>query len=95
MRHSMRRLQRRDDPFCFGERAKSRQRLIVSRVIVFRAADVAKITVLRPDRRVVESCRNRMCQFDLSVIVRQQPGLCALQYAKLASLEARRMPVRG
>ena len=91
----MRRLQRRDDPFSFGERAKSRQRLIVSRVIVFRAADVAKITVLRPDRRVVESRRNRMRQFDLAVIVRQQPCLRALQYAELASLETRRVTVRG
>ena len=71
-----------NDPFRLGERAERRQRFAVGRVVVLRAADVAQIAVLRPDRGVVQSGGNRMRQLDLPILIGQQPGLRSLQHAQ-------------
>jgi hypothetical protein len=64
------------------------ERFGISRVSVFDAADVLEISVLWADRCIVESGGYRMSQFDLTVGIREQPGLGALEDAELAALES-------
>ena len=53
-RHRMRRLQRRDDSLDARAKLKCLQRFLVGRVRVLDASEVAQITMLRPNRRVIE-----------------------------------------
>lgn len=51
--------------------------------------------MLRPDRRVIESCGNGMCELDLAVVVCEQPGFRALQDTEFATLETRSVSLRN
>ena len=58
------------------------------------AARVAQPRVLGADRRVVEAGRHRVRQLDVAVGVLQHEGARALQHARGAAREARRVAAR-
>src|SRR5205823_2680859 len=62
---------------------------VVGRVNVFDALLVAQITVLGPDRGVIEPRGNGVRQLDLAVFIREHEGLGSLKNAETAALKAR------
>ena len=85
----MRGLERRNNSFGFGERAKCGQCFVVGRVGVLDATGVAQITVLWPNGGVIQSGGNGMRELDLSVGIRQHECAGPLQHPELSALKSR------
>src|SRR5262249_33417099 len=81
----MRGLEGRQNPFQSRERLKGVERLPVVDVGVLGATERAKPGMFRPDRRVVEPCRDRMGRVDVAVLVLQHVGARALKHSGAAA----------
>src|SRR5262249_26882226 len=62
-------LERGENAFCSGQSVKGLQHFVVSCIVVLDPARVAKVTVLRPNCRVVETSRNGMSKLDLPIVI--------------------------
>ncbi len=89
--HGVRAFERRQN--AFGPRQlhhRIERRRIVPRNVL-RAAGVVQHGVLGADRSVIEARGNRMRERDLPVLILQHIRIRALQHARRAALEARRV----
>ncbi len=90
----MRGLQRWNDAFQPRQQLKRRQRFVVGRGQVFHPAGFVQPGMFRPDAGIIQPRRNRMRVLDLAVIVHQQIGAVAVQHARPAAGDRRRMQLR-
>lgn len=77
-----------DDAFGVGEFAEGGEGFVVGGVDVFGAANVLEVGVLRADGGVVESGADGVGEFDLAVVIGEEPGFGALEDAEFSALEA-------
>mmetsp|Transcript_16910 Transcript_16910/g.33079 ORF Transcript_16910/g.33079 Transcript_16910/m.33079 type:complete len:488 (-) Transcript_16910:324-1787(-) len=90
----VRRLERRDDALLGAHGLEALERLLVVDSNVGGAAGVLEPRVLRPDAWVVESGRDGVGLVDLSSgVVLQQVGARAVEHARRAARERRRVPL--
>ena len=71
--------ERRHDAFLSRQEIESRQRFFVGHRSIGRPADLAQITVLRTDGRIIQSGGDGVCEIDLSVFILEQIGHGPLQ----------------
>src|SRR5229473_326469 len=86
-------LERRDDPLQPAAELEGRERLLVGRRNIGRAAGLLQPGMLRSDAGIVESGGNRMPFVDLAVVVHQEVGAVAMQYARPTPRERRGVAV--
>src|SRR5438067_1542894 len=84
-------LERRDDALDAAAVVESGQRFLIGDRDVLRAFDVLQPGVLGTDARVVQAGRDRVGLDDLAVLVLQQVGAVAVQDAREAGAQRRRM----
>src|ERR1700686_716394 len=87
----MRRFERGNDALDATAIAKRGERLIVRDRNILRAPVVLEPRMFRPDAGIVEPCRNRVGLDDLTVLILQQVGAIAVEYAGLACGKRRRV----
>ena len=86
----MRGLERRQDALALGEPMERGERLLVRRGHVLGAARIAQRGVLRPDTRVVEAGRDRVCVEDLPVGIGEHGRARAVENCRPPRAQARR-----
>src|SRR2546423_13152233 len=91
MSDGVRRFECGNDPLSLRQRLECAECFVVGRVNVFDALLVAQITVLGPDRGVIEPGGNGMRQLDLAVFIREHKSFCSLKNAETAALKAGRV----
>ena len=79
--------QSRNNSLCLRQQLETGERFFVGSVIVLNTPKIAQIAVLRTNRGIIESGRNRMGQLDLAVGICQNECFCALQHAEPTPLE--------
>src|SRR6476660_9681357 len=79
---SMRRFQRRNDPFKLAAELKGFDGFIVGGGKKLHASHIIEPGVLRSDAGIIETSRDRVCLLDLSVIVHKQISTVAVQYTR-------------
>ena len=79
---SMRRFQRRNDPFKLAAELKGFDGFIVGGGKKLNASHIIEPGVLRPDAGIVETGRDRVCLLDLSIVVHQQISSVAVQHTR-------------
>ena len=67
------------------------ERLRIRRRHILRSARIAQCRMLRPNRRIIQSRRHRMCQRNLPARILQHVRIRALQHARRSSTKPRRM----
>ena len=90
----VRRFQRGNDAFQPRQQLKRRQRFVVGRGEIRDAAFFMQPGMFRPDAGIIQPGRNRMRVLDLAVIVHQEIGAVAMQHARPAAGDRRRMQLR-
>ena len=85
----MRGLERRDDPLSLGEQVERRERILVRRRQILRAAGVPEKRVLWADAGIVEPGRDRVGVRDLAVLVREERRAGTVEDSGTAGAEAR------
>ena len=83
----MGRLQRRDDAFEFGADLEHFQRFGIGGRDIFGALHVVQEGVFRADAGIVEACGDGVGVDDLAVIILQEIGAVAVEYAGAAALD--------
>src|SRR4051812_50154028 len=79
--NGMRRFQGRNDALQFCAESKPFEGFCIARADVFGSPAVVKKRVLRPNCRVVEASRDRMCCSDLTVRILEHIRHCSLKNA--------------
>src|SRR5256885_16648389 len=90
----MRALESGNDPFQTTQQLESFQRFVIGYSHVRRATNVLEISVLRPNTRIVQTGRDRMCRMHLSRRVLQQIAQCAVQNSWRSFRERRGVMLR-
>src|SRR5205085_4621355 len=78
-----------DDPLNLGQQHASAKRFFVGNGNVLRAFLVGQGGVLRTNRWVIQTSRNRVRRRDLPMFILQNIGVSTLQHARQPSTEAR------
>ena len=77
-----------DDALGVSQFAEGGEGLVVGGVGIFGATDVLEVGVFGTDGGVVEAGAHGVGQFDLSVVVGEEPGFRSLENAEFSSLES-------
>src|SRR6185369_1167770 len=95
VRNRVGRLERRDDTLFPGKRLETLQRLVIGYRSVLGPPCILEPRMLRPDARIIESCRDRMGMGNLTVTVLQQVRLVAMENAYSPGTEWSRVVTGG
>ncbi len=89
MREGMGRLERRDDAFEARAELEGVQGLVIANGHIFDAPAVVQPRMFGANARIVQSGRNRMGVENLPVVILQQIGAVAVEYARGGRLSVR------